>query len=125
MREWEEDGKPLFTDTVLDELAKSVTNAAYEVIEGKGATNYAIGLSGARLVEAIVRDEQVILPLSTVLDDYRGISDVALSVPSLVGRHGVSQVYEIPMSVAERKQLHHSAATLKQAIAQVEDDLQR
>ncbi|MGD8215713.1 L-lactate dehydrogenase [Aestuariimicrobium sp. Y1814] len=124
LREWEEDGRPVFTDTVLDELAKSVTNAAYEVIEGKGATNYAIGLAGARLVEAIVRDEQVILPLSTVLSDYRSISDVALSVPSLVGRGGVSEVYEVPMSVAERKQLHHSAATLKAAIQQVKADLE-
>lgn len=120
LREWEVDGSPVFTDAVLHELASSVTNAAYEVIEGKGATNYAIGLAGARLVEAIVRDEQTILPLSTVMDDYRGISDVALSVPSLVGRHGVSKVFEIPMSVSERKQLQHSAATLKAALRQLD-----
>ncbi|MGD7733396.1 L-lactate dehydrogenase [Propionibacteriaceae bacterium G57] len=116
LREWERDGKPVFTDAVLDELAHSVTNAAYEVIEGKGATNYAIGLAGARIVEAIINDEQVILPVSTVLDDYRSITDVALSVPSLIGRQGVTKVYEIPMSVAERKQLRASADTLRAAL---------
>lgn len=120
LREWELDGQPVFTDSVLEELATSVTNAAYEVIEGKGATNYAIGLAGARLVEAIIRDDNTILPLSTVLDDYRGISDVALSVPSLVGREGVRRVMEIPMSVSERKALRVSAATLREAIAAVD-----
>lgn len=121
LREWEIDHRPVFTDAVLEELHHSVTNAAYEVIEGKGATNYAIGLAGARLVEAIVNDEQTILPLSTVLDDYRGIGDVALSVPSLVGREGVTKVFEIPMSVAERKQFRHSAETLRSALDSLAD----
>lgn len=121
LREWERDGEVVFTDAVLDELAHGVTRAAYEVIEGKGATNYAIGLAGARLIEAIVRDEDTILPLSSVLTDYRGISDVALSVPSLVGREGISEVFEIPMSVAERKRLRHSADTLRAAL----DDLEK
>ncbi len=121
LREWERDGKPVFTDKVLDELAHDVTNAAYEVIEGKGATNYAIGLAAARLIEAIIDDEGAILPLSTVLTDYRGISDVALSVPSLVGRGGVTDHLEIPMSIGERKQLHHSADTLRAAIDSVDD----
>lgn len=120
LREWERDGKPVFTDAVLDQLAKDVTNAAYEVIEGKGATNYAIGLAAARLIEAIIDDEGAILPLSTVLNDYRGIKDVALSVPSLVGREGVTDHLEIPMSAGERKQLQHSAATLRAAIDSVD-----
>lgn len=120
LREWELDGKPVFTDAVLDELHHGVTNAAYEVIEGKGATNYAIGLAGARLVEAIVNDENIILPLSSVLDDYRGTSDVALSVPSLVGREGITKVFEIPMSVAERKLFRHSAETLRRALDELE-----
>lgn len=117
IREWELHGERVFNDWVLQQCASGVTNAAYEVIEGKGATNYAIGLAGARLVEAIVRDEQVILPLSTVLTDYRGIADVALSVPSLVGRDGVERTLEIPMSLSERQQLGTSAHTLKSVIA--------
>ena len=120
LREWEREGRAVFTDEVLETLSHSVTNAAYEVIQGKGATNYAIGLAGARLVEAIVRDQNTILPLSTVLSGYRGISDVALSVPSLVGREGVTATYEIPMSVGERKQLQASADTLRQVIAGLE-----
>ena len=123
LREWEIDGRAVFTDTVLDELSRGVTNAAYEVIEGKGATNYAIGLAGARLVEAIVNDENTILPLSSVLEDYRGISDVALSVPSLVGRDGISKVFEIPMSVAERKLFRHSAETLRRVLDDLEGDV--
>lgn len=120
LREWDPGGQPVFTDAVLDELAHSVTHAAYEVIQGKGATNYAIGLAASRLVEAILRDEQTLLPLSTVLQDYRGINDVALSVPCLVGREGVSRTFEIPMSVHERKQLAESAETLKKVIRELD-----
>lgn len=122
LREWEREGRAVFTDAVLDDLAQQVTGAAYEVIQGKGATNYAIGLAGARLVEAIIRDEDTILPVSTVLDDYRGISDVALSVPSLVGREGVTKVFETPMTIAERKQLRTSAETLRKVIDDLELD---
>lgn len=120
IREWAgPDGRPVFDDKVLDECTTSVINAAYQVIEGKGATNYAIGLAGARLVEAIVGDQKVILPLSSVLTDYRGISDVALSVPSLVGRDGIQRVLEIPMSLGERNQFRASAETLRGVIHQV------
>lgn len=120
IRDWRDHGAHVFNDWVLAQLAGDVTNAAYEVIEGKGATNYAIGLAGARLVEAIVRDEQVILPLSSVLDDYRGISDVALSVPSLVGRHGIERVLDIPLSGEEESKLAASARTLRETISSLD-----
>ena len=56
-----------------------MVNAAYKVIEGKGATNYAIGLSGIRIAEAILRDLRSVLPVSSILDDFHGISGTALS----------------------------------------------
>ena len=102
------DGPPLTIDE-LDTIADDVKNAAYRVIAGKGATNYAIGLSGARIVEAVLRDEGAVLPVSSVLEDYHGVSGVALSVPSVVDAGGVSRVIDVPFSADEKRLLHESA----------------
>ena len=115
--EWKpETGSPLDADE-LATIADQVKNAAYRVIAGKGATNYAIGLSGARIVEAILRNEGSILPVSSVLTDYRGISGVALSVPTVVDATGIRQVIDVPYSVDEMRLLEHSAETLKTSLA--------
>lgn len=115
--EWKpETGSPLDADE-LAAIADQVKNAAYRVIAGKGATNYAIGLSGARIVEAVLRDEGSILPVSSVLTDYRGISGVALSVPTVVDATGIRQVIDVPYSVDEMRLLEHSAETLKTSLA--------
>ena len=114
--EWQPvDGAP-FTAAELDQIAQEVKTAAYKVIAGKGATNYAIGLSGARIVEAIIRDEGAVLPVSSVLDNYRGISGVALSVPSVVDASGVARVIEVPFSPEEEKLFDASAAALRASL---------
>ena len=61
-------------------------NAAYKIIEGKGATNYAIGVTAAELASAILKDSNSVLPVSRVLESYYGISGVAISVPTVVNR---------------------------------------
>jgi len=100
----------------LDQIAFDVKHAAYKVIEGKGATNFAIGLSSARIVEAVLRDEGVVLPVSSVLTNYLGVSDVALSVPTVVNRNGAAQTIEVRMSDAELAHFQASAATLRGSI---------
>ncbi len=110
IREWtDEAGEQIFTTEALDQTAYDTTHAAYSIIEGKGATNYAIGLTGARLTEAVLRHQRRVLPLSSVLTNYRGISDVALSVPSLVSRGGIERVLEVPLNDLEMRQLTESA----------------
>ena len=117
IREWLDDNGHAMTGEELDQIAFEVKMAAYKVIEGKGATNYAIGLSGARIVEAVLRDEGVVLPVSSVLDDYRGISGVALSVPSIVNAGGVSRVIDVPFSADEERALHTSAEAIRDSLA--------
>mgnify|MGYP000001594960 FL=1 len=117
LSEWRVGNHVPLNSAELDEIALNVKNAAYKVIAGKGATNFAIGLSAARIVEAILRDESVILPVSSVLTDYLGISDVALSVPTLVNRQGASKTIPMEMSAAELTKLQASANTLKASIA--------
>ncbi|MFJ6078934.1 L-lactate dehydrogenase [Pseudarthrobacter sp. NPDC092419] len=116
IRDWTTNGERVFTSGYLEEAAREVTQAAYKVIAGKGATNYAIGLSGARIVEALLRDENAVLPVSTVLDGNYGISGVALSLPSIVNRGGVERVLDMPMDDWERAALEHSANTLQASL---------
>ena len=117
IRDWiGEDGKKLFTEDVLAELANEAVHAAYSIIEGKGATNYAIGLAGARLVEMLHDRTRRILPLSSVVTDYRGVSDVALSVPSIVSDKGIERVLEVPMDAQEITMLQRSAATMRKTL---------
>jgi L-lactate dehydrogenase len=71
--------------------------AAERIIQGKGVTNYAIGLAVAAIPEAILWNEGRVLPVSSLLTDYRGISDVCLSIPSIVGRRGVEGLLPVPM----------------------------
>lgn len=120
IREWiDTDGTKIFTEEALATIAYDTVHAAYSIIEGKGATNYAIGLAGARLVEAILGDHHKIWPLSSVLTDYRGVSDVALSVPSLVGPAGIERVFEFPMDAHEISMLNTSAKAIRQTLSAI------
>ncbi len=113
--EWRRGHESAFSEAELAEITDEVRNAAYRVIEGKGATNYAIGLSGARLVEAILRDENAILQVSRVQNGAHGVDDVALSMPTVVNSGGAVEVFELALTDEESAQLHRSAEALRSA----------
>jgi L-lactate dehydrogenase len=115
IRDWQTPGHPPMTTDELDEIAVDVRDAAYKVIQGKGATNYAIGLSTARIVEAILGDEHAVMPVSTVLHDFHGIDGVALSVPSIVSARGAFPVRETVFDPNELALLRRSADALRTA----------
>jgi len=99
-----------------DEKADIFTHtrdAAYEIIEAKGATYYAIALALDRIVTAILRNEAAVLNVSTLVENYHGISDVYLGVPCVVDRQGVREVLDIKITDAEKELLHRSANKLK------------
>ena len=120
IHEWKVDGESVFTDEVLDDLAHEAAFAAYKIIEGKGATNYAIGLTGARLAEALLGANRSILPLSSVIDDVHGVKNVALSMPCIVSREGIEGVVPVPMSDGEITKLHASAERLKDSLSSLD-----
>ena len=98
---------------VRERIAQDVIESAYKIIAGKGATNYAVALATSRIIEAILKDERRVLPVSSLLDDYYGISDICLSVPTVVGRSGAGRELEVPMSPEELTHLRRSAEALK------------
>ena len=106
-------------ERAMKEIAENVKNSAYEIIEKKGATYYGIAMSVRRICEAIVRDEKTILPVSSIQHDNHGISDVALSMPAIVGKDGVEGTVPISLNEDEEKALKVSADTLKGVISEV------
>jgi len=109
----------VMADSDYDAIGDAVRNAAYEIINRKGATYYGIGMSVARICEAILRNEKSILPVSVLLHGEYGINDVYLSLPTVLGKHGVEKILTPAISDDELSKLHHSAAVIKEARAQL------
>ncbi len=103
----------------MKRIAENVKNSAYEIIEKKGATYYGIAVSVRRILEAIVRDEKSILPVSSLQHDNHGISDITISMPAIVGRNGVEGTVPISLSEEEIAALKSSAETLRQVADEV------
>ncbi len=104
-------------EATREEIFQNVKNAAYHIIDKKGATYYAVALAVRRIVEAIVRNENSILTVSSMIEGHYGISDIALSLPSLVNRQGIVKVLDVPISDEELMLLSKSASALKEAAA--------
>ena len=94
-------------------------NAAYDIINKKGATYYAVALAVRRIVESITGNENSILTVSSCLDGEYGIRDICLSVPTIVNANGIEKVIEVPFAESEIQALRHSAATLKELASQI------
>ena len=98
---------------------EQVRNAAYEIIQRKGATSYAIGLAVTQIVQAIIRDQHRVLTVSCLSSDMYGIKDVYLSLPAVVNRQGVNRIVRLSLSTEEEQQLKRSAEQLHQAIEEL------
>jgi len=115
---WDVPGRPPLDAATRDEIVRRVIGSAGEIIRGKGATNYAVGLAAARIIEAVLDDQRQVLPVSSLLDSRAGIGihDVCLSLPSVVGRLGVDTVLPGPLSEDEAEGLRRSADTVRGVI---------
>lgn len=104
----------------LNEIEKDVRDSAYEIIEKKGATYYAVAMAVRRIAEALVRNEHSVMPVTTLVSGHYGLGEVCLGVPAAVGRKGVEHVVEIPLNEEEDEMLHRSAAVVKETLQQLE-----
>jgi len=103
-------------------IADDVKNAAYEVINRKGATAFSVAAVLTRIVEAFLKDEKTILSVSTLLNDYYGVNETYLSVPTIVGKNGVEKVLKIQFSEEEKEKFVSSANLMKQYIDRINEN---
>lgn len=97
-------------------VEQQVRDSAYHIINYKGSTQFAVGLALVRITGAILRNQNSILSVSTLVDSYFGINDVCLSVPCVVTDKGVSRIIESPLSSSELDRMSHSAKILRKAL---------
>jgi len=105
-------GRPV-TDEVRLKIDAGVRGAAYKIIKGKGATYYGIGAGLARIVKTIARDQRDVLSVSSVTKELAGVTDVAASVPRVIGAEGIVMDLVPDLDETERIALNASARMLK------------
>lgn len=114
LTEWRDrDGDIVMNAAAREQIHHDVMRSAYTIIEGKGATNYAVGAAGARIVEAVLGDQRRIMPVSTLVD-YPGVGEVCMSLPSVIGRNGIEHHADVPLDDAERAALEASARSIRE-----------
>ncbi|HXY13737.1 MAG TPA: L-lactate dehydrogenase [Terriglobales bacterium] len=101
---------------VVDKIFAQTRDAAYHIIERKGATYYAVAAGLMRITQAILRNQRTVLSVSSLITDYYGIDDVCFSLPTVIDRGGVEQVLRLELDSQELGNLRRSAEILKQTI---------
>lgn len=103
-------------EEAMDRIAEKVKDSAYEIISKKHATYYGIAMAVKRICECIVRDEKSILPISSIQHGNYGMEGIALSMPAVIGLHGVETHVPVSLDEEETELLKRSANTLKGVI---------
>ncbi len=97
----------------LEKIHQGVVNAAYEIIEKKKATYYAIGMALNRLVRAVLDNENSILTVSTYLEGEYNQDNIYIGVPAVINEHGVREVVQLELNEEERQKLNKSCDLIK------------
>ncbi|WP_075982303.1 L-lactate dehydrogenase [Bacillus massilinigeriensis] len=103
----------------LDEIFINVRDAAYHIIERKGATYYGIAMGLVRLTKAILQNEHSVLTVSTYLDGEYGHQDIFIGVPAVVTRKGIREIVEIELNKEEKEKFDYSVEVLKKTMGPV------
>ena len=105
---------------VMEQVFVQTRDAAYRIIERKGATYYAVAAGLMRITQAILRNQRTVLSVSSLIDNYYGIGNVCFSLPTVVDRAGVRQVLKLQLSESEAQKLRHSAEVLQATIKKLD-----
>jgi L-lactate dehydrogenase len=107
-------------DKDRERIFRQTRDAAYEIIQRKGATYYAVAVGLVRIVESILRDQRTVLTVSSLVPGHYGIEDVYLSLPTVIGQRGVEHVLHLPLNGEEKDNLCASATVLANVLRELE-----
>ena len=113
--EWVKNNPDVDEEAMVN-LFFGVRDAAYTIIEKKGATFYGIAVALARITRAILDDENAVLPLSVFMNGEYGLNDIYIGAPAVINRQGIQKVIEIPLSDSEQDRMAASAKQLKEIL---------
>lgn len=106
-------------DSKRENIYRQTRDAAYQIIKCKGATYYAVAAGLMQITRAILRNQNTVLSVSSLISGYYGLQDVCLSVPTVINRNGVERVLQLELSDQEVEQLRRSADVLKATIGKL------
>ena len=107
----------------LEELQEEVRQAGTTVIEGKGSTEFGIGIALSEIVSAVFHDEKRVWPLSVCLEGEYGQKNVAAGVPAVIGKNGVEEIFEIDLNEREKQEFDRSCDVIRGYLRQAEEML--
>lgn len=113
------EGKSISPDQMRS-IYERTRDAAYEIIQRKGATYFAVAAGLIQITAAILRNQNTIYTVSTAIDGYCGIADVCLSLPAVLNATGIARLLPLPINAEETQQLRNSAAVLQATIRKLE-----
>ncbi|MBJ7966315.1 MULTISPECIES: L-lactate dehydrogenase [Bacillus] len=113
------ENKSQYNQSDLDEIFVRSRDAAYHIIERKGATCYGIGMSLLRITKAILHNENSVLTVSAYLENEYGHNDVYIGVPAVINREGIREIIEIELNAEEKFNFNHSVHTLKDTMSPI------
>ena len=113
------DNKEKYSQKDLEDIFVNVRDAAYHIIERKGATYYGIGMSLLRVTKAILNNENSVLTVSAYLEGQYGEKDAYVGVPAIINRQGVREIVELELNEEEKAKFAHSVKVLKETMAPV------
>jgi L-lactate dehydrogenase len=112
----------LLTAEIKSEIDNNVRNAAYHIIEGKGATYYGVASALAYIVDVILHDQRSIMTICTPQVNIAGVENVTVSMPHVLGGDGViGEHHPLILDDVEQEKLHHSASMIRQLISDLEN----
>ena len=121
IREWMGHNAQRYGFAPFDELDRRVREIGFDIYRGKGSTSFGVAGGLARITTAILRDENVILPVSAHVVGAYGIEDVYIGVPAVIGRDGVRELVNLYLDDDELAAYHRSAAILRENFESVRD----
>ncbi len=110
--DWE--GSPKLGAEELNQIFDHVKNAAYEIINRKGYTSYAIGLAATDIIKAILGDQNRVLTVSRLVEGLYNLPEICISLPTIINRQGATKILNFSLNETEEKQLNQSATLLRE-----------
>jgi malate dehydrogenase len=102
-------------DNAMD-IFERTRKVAAEVISLKGATVYAPGNAVATMLESVIKDKKLVIPVSTLLEGEYGVSELCIGVPAIIGKDGIERVIELKLNGFEQDIFNKGVASVKEAI---------
>ena len=111
--QWMQDEPERYGSLDLSQIETETANAGHEVIEGKGSTEFGIGIALSEIVQSIFHDSKKVLPASPLLEGEYGQHGVHAGVPCVIGKAGIEKIIEIPLTDREQEKFDHSCDVIR------------